>query len=190
MGTQVFGVWQPRDNMWSSTGMAFIHFYLFYPAQDTAKIYWSRDEQGQHIIEDSLIQASFGVIIDWDWDWNVYVYPIPPQFYGILSTFHEACGFDPYSTQVAEYLGLPWAVIDNGHPGLEEYVEDPEYSSESGSGDSDYVSASEDAIYIKAAQSYRLLCGQEMESLKESQHVTQAQELLVIPNHILPITQN
>ncbi|KAJ7587620.1 hypothetical protein C8J56DRAFT_1081911 [Mycena floridula] len=120
------------------------YLYLFCPAQDTAKIYWSRDEQGQHIIEDSLIQASFGIVIDWDWDWNTYVYPIPPQFYGILSTIHEACGFDPYSTQVAEYLGLPWAVIDNAHLGLEEYVEDPEYSSESESGDSDYVSASED----------------------------------------------
>ncbi|KAJ7587777.1 hypothetical protein C8J56DRAFT_890656 [Mycena floridula] len=102
----------------------------------------SRDEEGQHIIKDSLIQASFDITVDWYW--GIDVYHVPPQFYEILHTIHEGCGFDPYSTQVAEYLGLPVAVIAGGHSGLEEYVEDPEYTSESESGDSDYVSASED----------------------------------------------
>ncbi|KAJ7587685.1 hypothetical protein C8J56DRAFT_80944 [Mycena floridula] len=121
------------------------HLYLFCPLKGAGNIYWSRDEQGQHIIEDSLIQAAFGITVHYYWD--TCVYDIPSQHYEILQTIHEVCGFDPYSTQVAEYLGLPVAVTDGGHSGLEEYVEDPEYisESESGSGDSDYVSASEDA---------------------------------------------
>ncbi|KAJ7587826.1 hypothetical protein C8J56DRAFT_1026478 [Mycena floridula] len=123
------------------------YLYLFCPWDDLAKAHWSRDEQGQQIIQDSSIQAAFGVIIDWEW--KTYVYRIPPQFYQILQTIHESCGFDPYSTQVAEYLSLPLAVIDGGHSGLEEYfnadVEDPAYTSESESRDSDYVSASDDA---------------------------------------------
>ncbi|KAJ7587751.1 hypothetical protein C8J56DRAFT_1165040 [Mycena floridula] len=128
-------------------------------------IYWSLDEQGHHVIEVSLIQAAFGITVDWHW--FVYGRDIQPQYYKILQTIHEACGFDPYSTQVAEYLGVPLAVADSGHSGLEEGmhdseeselrdsdyvlrdfnsdVEDPEYDSESESGDSDYVSASEDA---------------------------------------------
>ncbi|KAJ7587705.1 hypothetical protein C8J56DRAFT_1050946 [Mycena floridula] len=117
--------------------------HLFYPWNSMGNVYWSQDEQGQDIIEDSLIQATFGITIPYYWD--ALVYPIPPQFYQILRTIHQACGFDPYSTEVAEYLGLPLAVADSGHLGLEEYVEDPEYPSESESGDSDYVSASEDA---------------------------------------------
>ncbi|KAJ7587742.1 hypothetical protein C8J56DRAFT_1050976 [Mycena floridula] len=92
------------------------HLYLFCPLK------------GQYVIEDSLIQAAFGI-----------------TFYEILRMIHEACGFDPYSTEVAEYLGLPLAVIDVGHSGLAGCMEDPEYTSEAESGDSDYVSASEDA---------------------------------------------
>ncbi|KAJ7587752.1 hypothetical protein C8J56DRAFT_1082029 [Mycena floridula] len=104
------------------------HLYLFCPQNSAGNIYWSQDEEGQHVIEDSLIQAAFGITC-----------------YQILCTIHEVCGFDPYSTEVAEYLGLPLAVINNGYSGLEEYVEGSEYTSESESGDSDYVSASEDA---------------------------------------------
>ncbi|KAJ7587671.1 hypothetical protein C8J56DRAFT_1165017 [Mycena floridula] len=118
------------------------HLYLFCPPKVVGNIYWSRDEEGQHIIADSLIQAAFGITVQYYW--YTYVYDIPPQYYEILRTIHEACRFDPYNTQVAEYLGLPVAVIAGGHLGLEEYVEDPEHISESESGDSDYVSASED----------------------------------------------
>ncbi|KAJ7587684.1 hypothetical protein C8J56DRAFT_80930 [Mycena floridula] len=120
------------------------HLYFFCPQNN---IYWSQDEEGQHIIEDFLIQAAFGITVHCQWD--PYVYGIPPQFYEILRTIHEGCGFDPYSTEIAEYLGVPVAVIAGGHSGLEdsEYAEDPEYTSESEfeSGDSNYVSASEDA---------------------------------------------
>ncbi|KAJ7587736.1 hypothetical protein C8J56DRAFT_1026442 [Mycena floridula] len=141
------------------------HLYLFCPQNSAGNLYWSQDEEGQHIIEDSLIQASFGITVDWYWD--IEVYHVPPQLYEILHTIHEGCGFDPYSTQVAEYLGLPLVVTDGAHSRLEECmqdpegselgdsnyvlrdfnsdVEDPEYDSESESGDSDYVSASEDA---------------------------------------------
>ncbi|KAJ7587675.1 hypothetical protein C8J56DRAFT_80830 [Mycena floridula] len=119
------------------------HLYLFCPQNSAGNLYWSRDEEGQHIIEDSLIQTAFGITVHWHW--YISVRHIPPQFYQILQTIHEACGFDPYSTQVAEYLGLPLGVPDSGHSGSEEYGEDPEYTSESESGDSDYVSASEDA---------------------------------------------
>ncbi|KAJ7587807.1 hypothetical protein C8J56DRAFT_82750 [Mycena floridula] len=119
------------------------HLYLFCPLRSACNSYWSLDEQGQHVIEDSSIQSAFGITIDWDWE--ILVCRIPPQFYQILQTIHKGCGFDPYSTQVAEYLGLPLAVINDGYSGLEEYVEGPEYTSESESGDSDYVSASEDA---------------------------------------------
>ncbi|KAJ7587617.1 hypothetical protein C8J56DRAFT_80459 [Mycena floridula] len=116
------------------------YLYLFCPS--TGNSYWSQEEQGQHIIGDSLIQASFGITVDWYWD--IEVYHVPPQLYKILHTIHEGCGFDPYSTQIAEYLGLPLAMINNVHSGLEDCMEDPEYTSESESGDSDYVSASED----------------------------------------------
>ncbi|KAJ7587723.1 hypothetical protein C8J56DRAFT_1050962 [Mycena floridula] len=118
------------------------HLYLFCPQNSVGSIYWSQDEEGQHIIEDSLIQATFGITVDWHW--LDHVYSVPPQYYEILRTIHEACGFDPYGTQVAEYLGVPVAMINNGHSGLEDCsMEDPEYTSESESGDSDYVSASE-----------------------------------------------
>ncbi|KAJ7587780.1 hypothetical protein C8J56DRAFT_82268 [Mycena floridula] len=118
------------------------HLYLFCPQKGAENIYWSHDEQGQHLIEDSSIQSAFGITIDLHW--SIYGRNISPQFYQILQTIHEGCGFDPYSTQVAEYLGLPLVVTDSGHSGLEEYVEDPEYPSESESGDSNYESASED----------------------------------------------
>ncbi|KAJ7587534.1 hypothetical protein C8J56DRAFT_1081830 [Mycena floridula] len=88
------------------------------------------------------LPGAFGITVAYRW--STYAFPIPPQFYQILQTIHEGCGFDPYSTQVAEYLSLPLALIDSGHSGLEEYVGDSEYTSESESGDSDYVSASED----------------------------------------------
>ncbi|KAJ7587572.1 hypothetical protein C8J56DRAFT_1081860 [Mycena floridula] len=118
--------------------------YLFCPPESAGNIYWSEDEAGQNIIEDSLIQAVFGITVNCPWD--IYVYDISPQFYHILHTIHGSCGFDPYSTQVAEYLGLPVVVTDGGCSGLEKYVEGSEYTSdsESESGDSDYVSPSED----------------------------------------------
>ncbi|KAJ7587798.1 hypothetical protein C8J56DRAFT_82675 [Mycena floridula] len=117
--------------------------YLFCPQNNVGDLYWSEDEAGQNIIEDSLIQAAFGIIVHLNW--YPFVYGIPSQFYEILCKIYESCGVDPYSTEVAEYLGLPVAVIKDGHPGLEEYMEGPEYTSDSESGDSDYVSASEDA---------------------------------------------
>ncbi|KAJ7587631.1 hypothetical protein C8J56DRAFT_890544 [Mycena floridula] len=118
--------------------------YLFCPPESAGNIYWSEDEAGQNIIEDSLIQAVFGITVNCPWD--IYVYDISPQFYHILHTIHGSCGFDPYSTQVAEYLGLPVVVTDSGRSGLEKYMEDSEYTSdsESESGDSNYVSPSED----------------------------------------------
>ncbi|KAJ7587790.1 hypothetical protein C8J56DRAFT_1026467 [Mycena floridula] len=115
------------------------HLYLFCPLKGAGNINWSHDDQGQHVIEDSSIQAALGITVHCTWDNNVY--PILPQVYQILQTIHEGCGFDPYGTQIAEYLGLPLAVIDNGHSELQECMEDPE---ESELGDSDYVSASED----------------------------------------------
>ncbi|KAJ7587782.1 hypothetical protein C8J56DRAFT_1026465 [Mycena floridula] len=141
------------------------HLYLFCPPKVVGNIYWSWDEEGQHIIEGSLIRAAFG--IDFDWDWDPLVYQIPYQYYEILRAIHEACGFDPCSTEIAEYLCLPLVVTDGGHSGFEECmedpeeselrdsndvlrdfnsdVEDPEYDSEPESGDSNYVSALEDA---------------------------------------------
>ncbi|KAJ7587703.1 hypothetical protein C8J56DRAFT_1050945 [Mycena floridula] len=141
------------------------YVYLFCPLRSAGNIYWSEDEAGQNIIEDSLIQAAFGITIGWHW--HIYACDIPPQYYEILRTIHKGCGFDPYSTQVAEYLGLPVAMIARGHSELQECMEDPEeselgdsdyvlrdfisdvedpgYDSKSESGDSDYVSASEDA---------------------------------------------
>ncbi|KAJ7587816.1 hypothetical protein C8J56DRAFT_1026474 [Mycena floridula] len=118
------------------------HLYLFCPRKSVGNIYWSEDEAGQNIIEDSLIQAAFGITVCCHWDTSVFT--IPSQFYEILCTIHEGCGFDPCSTQIAEYLGVPLVVTDGGHSGLEEYVEDLQYTSESKSGGSDYMSASED----------------------------------------------
>ncbi|KAJ7587690.1 hypothetical protein C8J56DRAFT_890588 [Mycena floridula] len=119
------------------------HLYLFCPLKGAGNMYWSQDEQGQHIIEDSLIQVEFGITVCWHW--NPVVYHIPYQYYEILRTIHEACWFYPCSTQIAEYLGLPLAMINNGHSGWKIVgMEDPEYTSESESGDSNYVSPSED----------------------------------------------
>ncbi|KAJ7587711.1 hypothetical protein C8J56DRAFT_890606 [Mycena floridula] len=101
------------------------HLHLFYPQNSAGNIYWSRDEEGQHVIEDSSIQEAFGITIDWNWETPVC--HIPPQFYQILQTIHKGCGFDPYSTQVAEYLGLPLAVINDGYSGLEELYDNPSY---------------------------------------------------------------
>ncbi|KAJ7587536.1 hypothetical protein C8J56DRAFT_890448 [Mycena floridula] len=97
------------------------HLYWFCPWKCMGKIYWSQDEQGQHVIEDSSIQSAFGITVDCNWE--TYAVLIPSHFYQILHTIHESCGFDPYSTEVAEYLGLPVAVIDSGRSGLEEFIE-------------------------------------------------------------------
>ncbi|KAJ7587516.1 hypothetical protein C8J56DRAFT_1026386 [Mycena floridula] len=86
------------------------YFYFFCHVQAAIK-YWSEDEHAQHIIEDSLIQAAFGISVDCSWYYPVY--HIPLQFYQILQTIHEACEFNPYCTQIAEYLGLPLVVTDN-----------------------------------------------------------------------------
>ncbi|KAJ7587726.1 hypothetical protein C8J56DRAFT_1026438 [Mycena floridula] len=118
-------------------------------------IYWSRDEDGQHIVENSLIQAAFGITVDWHW--FIYGRDIPPQYYKICR-------------QPMKLVGLIHAALklqNGGHLGLEECMEDPEeselrdsdyvlrdfnsdvenleYDFESESGDSDYVSAAEDA---------------------------------------------
>ncbi|KAJ7588910.1 hypothetical protein C8J56DRAFT_1164557 [Mycena floridula] len=110
------------------------YLYLSCPRKSVGNIYWSEDEAGQNIIEDSLIQAAFGITVGFSWYY--WAFSIPPQFYEILRTIHEGCGFDPYSTQVAEYLGVPVAVIDGGHSGLKQCMEDPE---ESELRDSNYV---------------------------------------------------
>ncbi|KAJ7587527.1 hypothetical protein C8J56DRAFT_79910 [Mycena floridula] len=133
---------------WKHTESLMVHelrnteyLYLFCPLEGAGDSYWSQDELRQDIIEDSLIQEAFGITIDWDWETPVHC--IPPQFYEILCTIHKGCGFDPYSTQIAEYLGLPLVVTGRGHSGLDEDIEDSELNSRSDS-DSDYVSASED----------------------------------------------
>ncbi|KAJ7587827.1 hypothetical protein C8J56DRAFT_82990 [Mycena floridula] len=121
------------------------HLYLFCLPNSKDNIHWSRDEEGRHVIEDSLIREAFGITVSCYWHYHTHVFRMPPQCYEILRTIHEGCGFDPYSTQIAEYLRLPLLVADGGHSGLEEYIGDAEYTSESESGDSDYVSATEDA---------------------------------------------
>ncbi|KAJ7573602.1 hypothetical protein C8J56DRAFT_903251 [Mycena floridula] len=36
---------------------------------------------------------------------QMWHYNIPPQLYPILRQIHEACGFNPDSTEIAEYMG-------------------------------------------------------------------------------------
>ncbi|KAJ7574713.1 hypothetical protein C8J56DRAFT_978083 [Mycena floridula] len=37
----------------------------------------------------------------------MYVYDIPPQIYPIFWDIHKGCGFNPESTEMAEYMGYP-----------------------------------------------------------------------------------
>ncbi|KAJ7577713.1 hypothetical protein C8J56DRAFT_365886 [Mycena floridula] len=66
---------------------------------------WSADPSGQKAIPHQDVEDAFGLQIDIStlmWHLNV-----PPQLYSILQQIHEACGFNPDSMEMAEYLGYP-----------------------------------------------------------------------------------
>ncbi|KAJ7599990.1 hypothetical protein C8J56DRAFT_1072715 [Mycena floridula] len=65
--------------------------------------WWSTDPEGQIPISTAVVEGASG--------FNCYIctwsYEIPQQIYPILWDIHKACGFDPESTEMAEYLGYP-----------------------------------------------------------------------------------
>ncbi|KAJ7587845.1 hypothetical protein C8J56DRAFT_942704 [Mycena floridula] len=117
--------------------------------EDSFSIHWSRDDLGKDIIEDPLIQQAFGITVG-RFGCVRDEYTISPAIYSVLEGIHKSCGFNPYGTEMTEYLGLPVAVaLETRNSGLEECsdieADNQEIASESDSGDSDYASAAEDA---------------------------------------------
>ncbi|KAJ7589446.1 hypothetical protein C8J56DRAFT_1164169 [Mycena floridula] len=108
---------------------------------DRGNYFWATDGKGEHRIEESLIQEVFGVSVrcDWDVDWCEF----PPRYYSVLHDIHIACGFNPYSTEIAEYLGVPLYVREQDASGLQE-CSDSESSDCPSSSCSNYASANGD----------------------------------------------
>ncbi|KAJ7599969.1 hypothetical protein C8J56DRAFT_1019406, partial [Mycena floridula] len=66
---------------------------------------WSTNPTAQKTIPHKDVEDALGLHIDiFTWVWH---YSVPPQLYPILRQIHEACGFNPDSTEMAEYLGYP-----------------------------------------------------------------------------------
>ncbi|KAJ7586015.1 hypothetical protein C8J56DRAFT_113123 [Mycena floridula] len=86
--------------------------YLFCRPPDTDSInykcptYWTLDPEGQHRLTDSEMEERFGTTsIAAKMVCSSYI--VPSHIYPILHKIHTACGFNPHSTEMAEYLGLP-----------------------------------------------------------------------------------
>ncbi|KAJ7582181.1 hypothetical protein C8J56DRAFT_1100581 [Mycena floridula] len=83
--------------------MPYDPLYLWYDHKQSAgkNRYWSTDPEGQILVSNTEIEDHF----------NLYIYTrsyhIPQQIYTILWDIHKACGFDPESTEMAEYLEYP-----------------------------------------------------------------------------------
>ncbi|KAJ7572931.1 hypothetical protein C8J56DRAFT_1067274 [Mycena floridula] len=104
--------------------------------------FWAKDQKGEHRVADSIIQDVFGVTVYWNW--GVEESEFPRQYYSVLHDIHKACRFDPYSTGVADYLGVPLLKQMDEISGLKEWSD----GSENGSSDeSDYASANEHMEY-------------------------------------------
>ncbi|KAJ7587504.1 hypothetical protein C8J56DRAFT_942018 [Mycena floridula] len=69
------------------------------------EVSWSTDDKGHDIIPDWLIRQTFGITVSVHGHSAMNM--LPPQLYPLLRDIHSACGFDPESTQMAEYLGIP-----------------------------------------------------------------------------------
>ncbi|KAJ7575663.1 hypothetical protein C8J56DRAFT_900965 [Mycena floridula] len=88
-----------------ATPLAYDSLYLWHDLNhpDRQNHWWSTDLEGQIPISTTVVEGAsnigFGIYI-----WS---YPIPQQIYPILWDIHQACGFDPESTEMAEYLGYP-----------------------------------------------------------------------------------
>ncbi|KAJ7589348.1 hypothetical protein C8J56DRAFT_1025635 [Mycena floridula] len=108
---------------------------------DRGNYFWATDGKGEHRIRESLIQEIFGVSVrcDWSVDWCEF----PSRFYSVLHDIHIACGFNPYSTEIAEYLGVPLYVREQDASGLQE-CSDSESSDCASSNCSNYASANGD----------------------------------------------
>ncbi|KAJ7573605.1 hypothetical protein C8J56DRAFT_1033772 [Mycena floridula] len=65
----------------------------------------TRIQTGQEVIPHRDVENALGLHIDiFTQMWH---YNVPPQLYPILRQIHETCGFNPDSTEMAEYLGYP-----------------------------------------------------------------------------------
>ncbi|KAJ7582237.1 hypothetical protein C8J56DRAFT_1029088 [Mycena floridula] len=96
--------------------------------------WWSTDLEGQTVISGTEIEDAFN--ISWDIMIEMYEYLIPQQIYSIIWDIHKACGFNPDTTEMAQYLGYPLL-----EPVLESIHSDP-YEEGSSKSD-DYLSDGE-----------------------------------------------
>ncbi|KAJ7575458.1 hypothetical protein C8J56DRAFT_901075 [Mycena floridula] len=77
--------------------------YNFKHPATSSNHYWSIDPEGQILISSTETEDHLNIRID-IYTWS---YQIPQQIYLILWDIHKACGFDPDSIEMAEYLGYP-----------------------------------------------------------------------------------
>ncbi|KAJ7591771.1 hypothetical protein C8J56DRAFT_1162434 [Mycena floridula] len=113
-------------------------------AYDNHATYWSLDPHGQDVIEAEEVQEAFGIHIHASMRW-LYL-RVPFNVYPILRDLHQACGFDPGSTDIATYLQLPLLqpVVHPQDSRLEDVNSDSEGSdSESDSTDEESGSSKE-----------------------------------------------
>ncbi|KAJ7574704.1 hypothetical protein C8J56DRAFT_1172610 [Mycena floridula] len=88
-----------------STPLPYDCLYLWHDLNhpDRKNHWWSTDPEGQISVSTTVVEGASDI--------RFHVFPIsyhiPQQIYTILWDIHKACGFDPESTEMAEYLGYP-----------------------------------------------------------------------------------
>ncbi|KAJ7580555.1 hypothetical protein C8J56DRAFT_1058203 [Mycena floridula] len=100
----------PKITVWTATGaeerlQQCTLLYLWFDRTSSSDTWWSTDLKGQAVIPTTKIEDAFNISLDI----KIYMpeYHIPQQIYSILWDIHKACGFNPESTEIAEYLGYP-----------------------------------------------------------------------------------
>ncbi|KAJ7582240.1 hypothetical protein C8J56DRAFT_245473 [Mycena floridula] len=101
--------------------------------------WWSADSEGQTTISATEIEDTFDISLDikiYMWE-----YHIPQQIYPILWDIHKACGFNPDSTEMAEYLEYPLLepILEPVHSGYESHPWESFVGCERDSGLNDHV---------------------------------------------------
>ncbi|KAJ7575661.1 hypothetical protein C8J56DRAFT_900963 [Mycena floridula] len=88
-----------------STPLPYDCLYLWHDLHNTdhTNHWWSTDLEGQIPISTAVGEGAS----DFSFYIETWSYDIPQQIYPILWDIHDTCGFDPESTEMAEYLGYP-----------------------------------------------------------------------------------
>ncbi|KAJ7589494.1 hypothetical protein C8J56DRAFT_938733 [Mycena floridula] len=99
----------------------FLYLFSHLPSsltRDEDTHFWARDKRGEHRVKNSIIEEAFGVTVHCRWGTGENKFP--PQYYSVLHDIHKSCGFDPYSIDMAKYLGAPLVERVKGTSGLQE----------------------------------------------------------------------